>query len=61
LELAAACVLLSTGSMRMYYRTVKPLMERIGLRKSNSKETIENTETNTENMNNNTNNPSEKQ
>jgi CHASE2 domain-containing sensor protein len=51
LELAAACVLLSTGSMRMYYRTVRPLMEKIGLRKSKPKESntgTESTENNTE-------------
>lgn len=43
LELTAACVLLSTGSMRMYYRTVRPVLEKIGLRKSKPNESEENT------------------
>lgn len=56
LELTAACILLSTGSMRMYYRTVKPLLERIGIFKAKPKENTENTESkeNTENSTDNT-------
>lgn len=48
LELTAACVLLSTGSMRMYYRTVKPIMEKIGIFKSKPEKEENNTENNTQ-------------
>lgn len=38
LELTAACIFLSTGSMRMYYRTVKPILQKIGVLKSTETE-----------------------
>ncbi|MCS7075957.1 MAG: CHASE2 domain-containing protein [Bacteroidia bacterium] len=62
LELTAACILLSTSSMRMYYRTVKPIMEKIGIFKSKPKQEENSTQVDTKQneqpVTNSTENPS---